>query len=82
MLWHHYGEMWWQSSLGCRYSHAERIHPCRSKRLQQAVKGISRAPNPELMMEDTGPETPEPARKRSKKAKPGAAAATPGVLAA
>lgn len=33
-------------------------------------------------MEDTGPETPEPARKRSKKAKPGAAAATPGGLAA
>ena len=33
-------------------------------------------------MEDTGPDTPEPARKRSKKAKPRAAAATPGGLAA
>ncbi len=57
-------------------------HACRSKRLQQAVKGITRAPNPELMMEDTGPDTPQPARKKSKKAKAGGAAAASGVLAA
>ena len=56
-------------------------HFCRSKRLQQAVKGISKAPNPELMMEDYGAETPKAARERNKKGGSSEAEATaPGML--
>ena len=47
----------------------------RSKRLQQAVKGISKTHNPD-MMEDYGADTPKkPARKRSKRTD----AVTPGA---
>ena len=52
---------------------------CRSKRLQQAVKGISKAPNPE-MMEDYAADTPKPARKRSKKGEANGLTTTPGTF--
>lgn len=52
---------------------------CRSKRLQQAVKGISKAPNPD-MMEDFTADTPKPAGKRSKKGEPDGLTTTPGTF--
>ena len=51
---------------------------CRSKRLQQAVRGISKAPNVEVMMEDYSADTPKPVRKKSKKGDPDSLASTPG----
>ena len=53
---------------------------CRSKRLQQAVRGISKAYNPD-MMEDYGADTPKtPARKRRKKSDAAADVVAPGAL--
>ena len=58
---------------------ADTFWQCRSKRLQHAVRGISKTHNPD-MMEDYGADTPKkPARKRSKKTNAAADTVMPGA---